>query len=1401
MAMVQRDGSSEEALNGVEGKQEDVAEEEEECVAAVAEQQQGGATVTPQSSMEEGSSGHSSSRSSSSGDVKATAAGEQGEEDAEENAPKEEEEEKDVGPPRHQYSKAELLKLRSRDHQRPVCLDPAYNNLSGMWDPERWFLGKRRGSSASPTEETAQSTASGSGGAAPASSSSSSSGGGGPVQQPPQRGSGKRERLDSEGAGGDSGAAPLGGPKRRSTTDPKERLAREERDDLVLSPQRRSFGTGCHVSQPPPRTTASSESGTSKDDQGGGLLHREPPSRRIGSGRILRDQRDWDRENREYGYGGSRRFDDAPHSGGGGGGGHSNRYGRRGRDERIEEEEEPEWFVGGPTSQHDTIELVGFEEDPEMSRRTARRMRRCRDFASRKQQNSGPPATDQEPQQQKAEQKQQHDQSIAASSSSHCSSSSSSAAGSTSAGTTATSSAAPSVASKLKRMDSQEESSGTGTMDLSKLSGDGPGVTSTPLVASPTLPDSVGPAPPALPTQDGFDFNDIFKADWVPRFLSDDPLAETEVGPSGGSRFSQWFRRDSPPLSDPQLAPPLDSGLLAALSGGGGEDGHRREQQLQRQENDLASRILASAGVCGGGAMLGMPGPDSYFTPISPALPQQQQQQRGQSPPVRREGPSSKNILDILMDANINVEAHMLNGDAAKSAQLREHALSGKAKSVEELEADLKQVVLGTTGIHGRQQQPHRPQQLHPHQQQQQHHHHPVPILNLPHQQQQQQRDQQQQHLQGLLNKLGAVHPSGGPTGAALVAPPSLPERALQEEDLLRGQLPSSPIHQHHHHQQQQHGMARVGGGDALLQQQGLLSHLLRPKGPSAPPVITQHQQPQGQDVLVKILAGMGPVSPGGLQPPPLGPHHHQPLSPPTAHLLAARHDPMAAAAAMLRQQQQQQQEMLNSLLKPPVVTTQRPSPTQQLGLLAPCPSPLPPQDPRRVPSPLVFGQHPSPIPPVAGPTPGAPVQSSNTLQVHNAGLRPRVPSPQELAVHTQSILQTALLKKILEDQKQKENLRKQQEAQRARSPTTTQGGPTAARGPSPSKGVSPTMAAFTPTSVMRKMHMERQDHPKGGDKGGPKANGEVGDSPSQQQRMGNGTAPRPPQTLGRAIKGNQGAPVPPASTDAKGMHPPKQFQQHPSQHQAAGGLMRGGMEGDAMATFLEQHRLLQLQQQQRAPPPPPGVLGLVRPPQGPPHHHHHPTIKLPGMMRPAGPPPPTAAAAPPSMGPPRTHVGAAAGLKGVAAAAGPANPRGGPSVEMLQQALAQGLHPLAFQQLLLGGAAAPPGVGAATAAPYGAPLHPAQAGHPFAPTASGPRDAKGGAGGMMPGGLAGRAGGMVAPGALPGGPAGMAPANLAKWFGSDVLYQPTLPPVPHQKALLVEEVERQQQQATAVKN
>lgn len=90
--------------------------------------------------------------------------------------------------------------------------------------------------------------------------------------------------------------------------------------------------------------------------------------------------------------------------------------------------------------------------------------------------------------------------------------------------------------------------------------------------------------------------------------------------------------------------------------------------------------------------------------------------------------------------------------------------------------------------------------------------------------------------------------------------------------------------------------MVRGNGVDGVQQPPpGLLSQLLRPPAAAKGPTITpQHQQQGGQDVLVKILAGMGPVSPG-LQPPPMA--SHQPMSP-TAQLLAARHDPMAGGCA-----------------------------------------------------------------------------------------------------------------------------------------------------------------------------------------------------------------------------------------------------------------------------------------------------------------------------------------------------------------------------------------------------------------------------------------------------------------------------------------------------------------------
>lgn len=230
----------------------------------------------------------------------------------------------------------------------------------GVWEPERWHLDRKR--SETPPEEEQRT---------------------GKVEQPP----------------------PEPQTKRRSG-DPRERI-RKEQDGIVLSPQRRSFNSGCfvNVTQPPPRRPESPILTKAE------VPHREPV-RRIGSGRLLaRDMWDFRPENekmepertdfsfrsgantsgRERDVGRDRdnirerddrneRFERRPFGRDYGDRdnqrdrGHpmdrdKDRGGRKfGNDRRRyehREPEEPEWFSGGPISQHDTIELRGFDDIPE----------------------------------------------------------------------------------------------------------------------------------------------------------------------------------------------------------------------------------------------------------------------------------------------------------------------------------------------------------------------------------------------------------------------------------------------------------------------------------------------------------------------------------------------------------------------------------------------------------------------------------------------------------------------------------------------------------------------------------------------------------------------------------------------------------------------------------------------------------------------------------------------------------------------------------------------------------------------------------------------------------------------------------------------------------------------------
>ncbi|XP_060048752.1 eukaryotic translation initiation factor 4E transporter isoform X2 [Erinaceus europaeus] len=224
--------------------------------------------------------------------------------------------------PAHRYTKEELLDIKERPHskQRPSCLSEKYDS-DGVWDPEKWHASLY-----------------------PASGRNS------PVESLKKEADTDRPSLV------------------RKIVDPRERV-KEDDLDVVLSPQRRSFGGGCHV----PAAASSRRSGSPLEKDGDGL--RLLGGRRIGSGRIisarafekdhrlsdkdLRDLRDYKDKRFRREFGDSKRV-----------------FGERRRNDSYTEEE-PEWFSAGPTSQSETIELTGFDdkilEEDHKGRKRARR--------------------------------------------------------------------------------------------------------------------------------------------------------------------------------------------------------------------------------------------------------------------------------------------------------------------------------------------------------------------------------------------------------------------------------------------------------------------------------------------------------------------------------------------------------------------------------------------------------------------------------------------------------------------------------------------------------------------------------------------------------------------------------------------------------------------------------------------------------------------------------------------------------------------------------------------------------------------------------------------------------------------------------------------------------------------
>ncbi|CAH1801594.1 unnamed protein product, partial [Owenia fusiformis] len=245
--------------------------------------------------------------------------------------------------PEYSYDRATLneLSLTPAAKRRPACLGKDYDTPEGVWDPEKWFRSFDNSRNNSPAFN----------------------------------GSKDRKRVIELQRDFFS---------RRRPSDPKEYIKDQEQDGIVLSPQRRSFGTGCQVTKQIPSLRRPTSPGDSRD-----LDRNQGNARRIGSGRIQVDrERDRDFRGSRYDNRDERREDSRDHR--------FERYHRNSESERDDsrfqrnrdydegrrynnrdrrsygrQEEEPEWFSAGPISQKDTIELRGFKETSDSEERTS----------------------------------------------------------------------------------------------------------------------------------------------------------------------------------------------------------------------------------------------------------------------------------------------------------------------------------------------------------------------------------------------------------------------------------------------------------------------------------------------------------------------------------------------------------------------------------------------------------------------------------------------------------------------------------------------------------------------------------------------------------------------------------------------------------------------------------------------------------------------------------------------------------------------------------------------------------------------------------------------------------------------------------------------------------------------
>ncbi|KAG8226919.1 hypothetical protein J437_LFUL005676, partial [Ladona fulva] len=811
--------------------------------------------------------------------------------------------------------------------------------------------------------------------------------------------------------------------------------------------------------------------------------HREiAPNRRIGSGRIINRERDreyWvdyrvdrekdadgdfggfrgirDRDREERAIRSERRpfgrdFDrdrDTGFGGGSNGGvnergnvgskgssernsGRSGRYGND-RDRRrsfsdARNEEEPEWFSGGPTSQHEVIELRGFEDIPEDS--VAPNSGGHTSHRAKKQSQSS-----------KSGQKSGGSKNVAAAKKSPHGS------GKTS----------PSL-SQTEIINAVVSGQSSDKDQSDKISQPSPKISKPPSptqAASNKTADNMDQRHPNASGGGDFNLDDILKMDSFPGLLTNGSATEGPVG--GSSRFCQWFRPETPPATammimssqqnqENNIASDISNKAPGAAVNQGPDS--RRSSLHDELLNNMINEITEPNIV-----IPSLGGPDSYFAPISPAA----STNLGGGATIQDQESASKSslLLEMLHRGSHQRPQRQQQPDnmtpgLIKPPTIKDLEITGKLHSVEELEARLRQnsavggSVQGSGGSRnfapgvgrGRVKPDGADSDITA----------------------SGQSDEDMAAFKKLLAQVsgGQAIPAANGVGQHIDLLQSL--QMLSKKDAGSTHQPSNL--------NPQPGVATSGVPN--LNDPGILGGILSGNAGLAPspaqlgsgpslsrPSPMQHVIPA--DVVMRLLQVQQQQS--------------QQLQ---------RHQQEWFSKLNAAQQQQQQQTAQQTMLMQPPPHSHIPhlhhgGQTQgisqrvqgQLGPLSGIPN---------LPASPTPSTSLSPLPPelqmvINQAQPGRDLLQRPEAPNMMRGMAPhRVPSPGEIRAHTQQILHAALIKRKLEEQK--ENYRRRQEGQQmSHSPNPNTG---KVEPSTPPAKHSPTPLAFTPTSVLRKMTAEK---------------------------------------------------------------------------------------------------------------------------------------------------------------------------------------------------------------------------------------------------------------------------------------------------------------------------------------